>query len=401
MNTSDFPILRQTISGKPLIYLDTAATAQKPQMVLDALQKYYQHDHANVHRGVHTLSERATAAYESARKKLQQFINAEHSHEIIFTRGATESINLVASSFGRLCFNPGDEIILSSMEHHANIVPWQVICEQTGAQIKVIPLLEDGSLDLLTFKQLMNPKTKLVTLTHISHVLGTINPVKTIIAMAHQQNVPVLIDGAQAVAHLPIDVRELDCDFYVFSGHKMYGPTGIGVLYAKSAWLEKMPPYQTGGGMIRRVSFQKTEYGDLPGKFEAGTPNIADAIGLGAAVDFLNQYDYSQLIAHEVELMNFALQTLREIPEIKIVPAAGQPAGVISFTMKQAHPHDIGTILNDDGIAVRAGHHCAMPLMETLKIPATVRVSLGIYNDVDDIKKLAVALKKVIKVLGI
>ncbi|MBS0352165.1 MAG: SufS family cysteine desulfurase [Proteobacteria bacterium] len=401
MNTADFPILKQTISGKPLIYLDTAATSQKPQMVLDALQKYYQHDHANVHRGVHTLSARATAAYEAARKKLQKFINAEHSHEIIFTRGATESINLVANCFGRLCLKPGDEIILSSMEHHANIVPWQVICEQTGAQIKVIPLQNDGSLDLLTFKQLINPKTKLVALTHISHVLGTLNPVKSIIAMAHQQNVPVLIDGAQAVAHIPIDVKELDCDFYVFSGHKMYGPTGIGVVYAKSSWLEKMPPYQTGGGMIRRVSFQKTEYGDLPDKFEAGTPNIGGAVGLGAAVDFLSQYDYSQIMAHEVEMMSFALDMLHQCPEIHVLPAPGQQVGVISFTMKQAHPHDIGTILNQDGIAVRAGHHCAMPLMETLKVPATVRISFGIYNDVHDLENFAISLKKVIKVLGI
>jgi cysteine desulfurase / selenocysteine lyase len=398
MQGADFPILQQKIAGKPLIYLDSAGSAQKPQMVLDAIQHYYQNDHANVHRGVHTLSERATQAYEIARQTVQQFINAEHNHEIIFTRGATESINLVAASFGELVLREGDEILVSTLEHHANIVPWQILCEKKRGKLRVIPLKDDGSLDLAAYAELLTNRTRLVALTHVSHVLGTINPIKDMIALAHQRQIPVLIDGAQAVAHLPVNVQDLDCDFYAFSGHKLYGPTGMGVLYGKSQWLKTMPPYQTGGGMIRRVSFQKSEYADSPAKFEAGTPHIAGAVGLSAAIQFIQQIGFADIMQHEQALTIYALQKLREIPGIKVLNAPEPQAGVISIVMEQAHPHDIATILNNEGVAVRAGHHCAMPLMERLQIPATARISLGLYNNRQDIDGLINALIKVTEI---
>jgi cysteine desulfurase / selenocysteine lyase len=401
MRSAEFPILQQKIADKPLVYLDSAGSAQKPQIVLDAIENYYRQNNANVHRGVHTLSERATDAYETARQTVRNFLNAPLAHEIIFTRGTTEAINLVASSFGGLMLRPGDEIIISTLEHHANIVPWQVICEKTGARLRVISLLDDGSLDLQEYAALLTERTRLVALSYISHVLGTVNPVKKMIAMAHQHQIPVLVDGAQAAAHVPVDVQDLDCDFYAFSGHKLYGPTGIGVLYGKSSWLEKMPPYQTGGGMIRRVSFQKTEYADLPAKFEAGTPHIAGAVGLTAAIKFIEQTGFAEIMAHEQALTTYALQKLREIHGVKLLNAPAPQAGVISLVMSQAHPHDIATILNSDGIAVRAGHHCAMPLMERLQVPATVRVSLGMYNNTHDIDCLVASLKKVIEIFKI
>lgn len=400
MFKGEFPILQQKIAGKPLIYLDTAASAQKPHGVIEAIRSYYQNDHANAHRGVHTLSCRATAAYESARNSLQRFVNANDSREIIFTRGATESINLVAGSLGASYFQAGNEIVISTMEHHANIVPWQLLCQRTGAVLRVIPLLPDGCLDLVAYEQLLNERTKLVAVTHVSHVLGTINPVKKMIAAARSRAIPVLIDGAQAVGHLAIDVQDLGCDFYVFSGHKMYGPTGIGILYGKSDWLNKMPPYQTGGGMIKRVSFNSTEFAELPAKFEPGTPHIAGAVGLHAAVNFLQQIDFSELVRHEKNLTDYTLQTLQQIPEVQLLPAPKLRAGIVSFTLANAHPHDIATILNNDGIAVRAGHHCAMPLMECLQVPATVRVSFGIYNELPEIDQLAESLKKVIKMFS-
>lgn len=396
MLKTDFPILQQEIAGKPIIYLDSAASAQKPQIVLDAMQTYYQKDHANVHRGIHTLSERASQAYETARQAIKKFIHAEHAHEIIFTRGTTEAINLVASSFGRLNIRAGDEIIISTLEHHANIVPWQVVCQQTGAQLRIIPLLADGSLDLASYQSLFTAHTRLVAVTHVSHVLGVVNPIKAMIALAHSHQVPVLVDGAQAVAHLPVDVQDLDCDFYAFSGHKLYGPTGIGVLYGKSCWLEKMPPYQMGGGMIRRVSFQHTEYAELPAKFEAGTPPIAEAVGLNAAIQFIETIGFTEIIQHERQLIDYTVQQLRELPGLQILGASTDQTGLISLVMAQAHPHDIATVLASDGIAVRAGHHCAMPLMEYLQIPATVRISLGLYNNRDDIECLLLSLRKVI-----
>lgn len=400
MSKSDFPILQQKIHGKPLIYLDSAASTQKPQIVIESIRNYYCRDHANVHRGVHTLSERATCAYENARESVQKFLNAKESCEIIFTRGSTESINLVASSFGRLGIKEGDEILISEMEHHANIVPWQTLCQQTGAQLKVIPLHDDGSLDIDCYARLLNSRTRLVALIHISNVLGTINPVKQMIKMAHEQQIPVLLDGAQAVAHLPVDVQDLDCDFYVFSGHKLYGPTGIGILYGKRRWLEQMPPYQSGGAMIKRVSFAKTEFADLPYKFEAGTPHIAGAVGLSAAIEYLKKIDFSNIQQHEKELTLYADQQLRTVPGLRLIGDAPGKAGVFSFVMPQAHPHDIATILDSDGIAMRAGHHCAMPLMERFDVPATVRLSLGIYNSAEDINCAVESLRRVIKVFS-
>lgn len=400
MSKSDFPILQQKIHGKPLIYLDSAASTQKPQIVIESIRNYYCRDHANVHRGVHTLSERATCAYENARESVQKFLNAKESCEIIFTRGSTESINLVASSFGRLGIKEGDEILISEMEHHANIVPWQTLCQQTGAQLKVIPLHDDGSLDIDCYARLLNSRTRLVALIHISNVLGTINPVKQMIKMAHEQQIPVLLDGAQAVAHLPVDVQDLDCDFYVFSGHKLYGPTGIGILYGKRRWLEQMPPYQSGGAMIKRVSFAKTEFADLPYKFEAGTPHIAGAVGLSAAIEYLKKIGFSNIQQHEKELTLYADQQLRTVPGLRLIGDAPGKAGVFSFVMSQAHPHDIATILDSDGIAMRAGHHCAMPLMERFDVPATVRLSLGIYNSAEDINCAVESLRRVIKVFS-
>lgn len=391
----DFPILQQQVHGKPLIYLDSAGTAQKPQVVIDAVAHYYQAENANIHRGVHSLSQRATDAYEQVRESVRRFINAKHVEEIIFVSGTTAAINLLAQSYGRPQLQAGDEILLTQMEHHGNIVPWQVVAEQTGAQIRVIPVLPNGELDLAALPALLTTKTKLLALTHISNVLGTINPVKEIIAMAHAQGVPVVIDGAQAIVHEKIDVQAIDCDFYVFSGHKLYGPTGIGVLYGKKELLKKMPPYQTGGGMITEVSFAKTDYQDLPGKFEPGTPNIAGVIGLGAAINYITQLGWNNVAEHEQRLLTHVTAALQNISELTIIGNANPKAAVISFTLGDIHAHDIGTILDHYGIAIRAGHHCAMPLLEAFGLPALARASFAIYNTTAEIDALAAALHEV------
>ncbi len=400
MSKSDFPIFQQKIHGKPLVYLDNASSTQKPQVVIDSIQNFYAHNNANIHRGVHTLSERATQAYELARQSVQRFLHAKDQREIIFTRGVTESINLVASSFGRLFIKAGDEILISEMEHHSNIVPWQIVCEQTGAKIKVIPLYDDGSLDIEAYARLLTSRTRLVALMHVSNVLGTVNPVKQMIHLAHQQQIPVLLDGAQSAAHLKIDVQDLDCDFYTFSSHKLYGPTGLGVLYGKSKWLEKMPPYQGGGAMIKRVSFAKTDYADFPNKFEAGTPHISGAIGLQAAIEYIEKIGFPALIQHEQQLTHYTTLQLQKIPGLRIIGTTAEKTGVFSFIMPQAHPHDIATVLDSDGIAVRAGHHCAMPLMERFAVPATTRISLGIYNTEQDIDCAVNSLRKVIDIFS-
>jgi cysteine desulfurase/selenocysteine lyase len=391
----DFPILQQTVNGNPLVYLDNAATTQKPQAVMDSIQSYYQRDNANVHRGVHTLSQRATLAYESVREKVRQFINAQHTHEIIFTSGATNAINLVANSYGQLAIKEGDEIILSVMEHHSNIVPWQLLCQRTGAILRVIPLNDQHELDLIAYADLFNSRTKLVAITHISNALGTINPIKSMIEMAHSHNALVLVDGAQAIPHMQIDVQDLDCDFYAFSGHKMYGPTGVGVLYGKTDLLEKMPPYQGGGEMISQVTFAKTTFNKLPHKFEAGTPNIADVIGLGAAIDYLQKIGLSAITEYEHGLLKYATKRLASIAELTIIGAKNNKAAVISFTLHDIHPHDIGTILDMEGIAIRAGHHCAMPLMDYFKLPATARASFSFYNTKNEIDVLVNGIEKI------
>jgi len=392
----NFPILHQTVhGGKPLIYLDSAATAQKPKIVIDAIQKYYSQDNANVHRAVHALSERATYAFEATRKKVQQFINAKEQHEVIFTRGTTEAINLVAQSYGRSIFEPSDEILISHMEHHSNIVPWQILCEQTGAVLKVIPINDSGELILEEYKKLLSSRTKLVSIVHASNSLGTINPIKEIIDLAHKNNTPVLIDGAQSIVHSKIDVQDLDCDFFAFSGHKLFGPTGIGVLYGKTDLFNAMPPYHGGGDMIARVSFDKTEYRELPHKFEAGTPHIAGVIGLGAAIDYLNQLDFNAIHTYENSLLKYGTERLAEIPDLRMIGTAENKAPILSFILDDIHAHDVGTILDSEGIAVRAGHHCTMPLMERFNVPATVRASLAFYNTKEEIDKLVEGLKKV------
>ncbi|MHB8406274.1 MAG: SufS family cysteine desulfurase [Gammaproteobacteria bacterium] len=391
----DFPILRQQIHGKPLVYLDNAATSQKPQVVIDAVADYYEKLNSNVHRGVHQLSELATAAYEGARAKLRRFINAASLKEIIFVRGATEAINLVAQSYGRSRFQGGDEIILSEMEHHSNIVPWQLLAEQIGIVLKVIPITDAGELEPGAYEKLFTSRTRLVALAHVSNALGSINPVKKMIAHAHQHGVPVLLDGAQAVPHLPVDVRDLDCDFYAFSGHKMFGPTGIGVLYAKEALLTEMPPYQGGGDMIRTVRFTGSTWNELPHKFEAGTPNIAGTIGLGTAVDYLESIGMLSIRNYEQALLEYGTQRLQTVKNLKLVGSARHKAGVLSFVMEGIHPHDIGTIVDQEGVAIRTGHHCAMPVMEHFRIPATARASLAFYNTRDDIDALVRALEKV------
>lgn len=385
---NDFPFLKGQIQGKSLVYLDSGATAQKPKIVIDAISHYYSNENANVHRGIYTLSERATTAYENTRKKIKAFINAAHTHEIIFTRGTTESINLVASSFGSLQVEQGDEVVISAMEHHSNIVPWQLLCERVKAKLKIIPVHDNGILNLDEYQKLLTENTKIVGLIHVSNVLGTVNPVKEMIDLAHQKNIPVLLDGAQAIPHMVVDVQHLDCDFYTFSGHKLYGPTGIGVLYGKTNLLEKMPPYQGGGDMIHRVTFEKTEYSVLPYKFEAGTPHIAGVIGLGTAIDYLMKIGFEKIYAHENALLNYVMQKLDHISGLKIIGNAPNKIGVISFTMEQAHPHDIATILDHEGIAIRAGHHCAMPLMERFKLAATARITFGLYNTFEDIDRL-------------
>lgn len=397
---ADFPILAQKIAGKPLVYLDNGATSQKPQAVIDALDHYYSAENSNIHRGVHSLSERATAAYEAAREKVRGFINAESDTEIIFVRGTTEAINLVAQSYGRSFLKAGDEIVISAMEHHSNIVPWQMVCEQVGARLRVIPINHDGEIVMEEYGRLLNDRTKFVAVTHVSNALGTIVPVNEIITLAHQRGVPVLLDGAQAVPHLKVDVRELDCDFYAFSGHKMFGPTGIGVLYGRRGLLEKMPPYQGGGDMISLVTFEKTHYNVLPYKFEAGTPNIAGVIGLGAAVDYLRGLDWQQVAAHERELLVRGTEALSEIVPLRIIGTAKEKAGVLSFVLDHVHAHDVGTILDQEGVAVRAGHHCAMPVMQRFGVPATTRASFAFYNTAEEIDVLVRAIHRVLKVFG-
>ena len=392
---SDFPVLRETVNGKPLVYLDNAATTQKPQSVIDAEAAFYMHTNANVHRGVHALSQRATDQYEAARDKVRRFINAASTKEIVFVRGTTEAINLVAQSFARPRLTEADNVIVSAMEHHSNIVPWQMACAQTGAELRVAPVTDAGELDLDMFAKLIGPNTKLVAITHLSNALGTITPVARIIEMAHAHGVPVLLDGAQAISHLGVDVRALDCDFYAFSGHKIFGPTGIGVLYGKEALLEAMPPYQVGGDMIRSVSFGKTEYNDLPYKFEAGTPNIAGAIGLGAALDYVASIGIAAIAAHERELLDYATGLVAGIKGLKIIGTARHKASILSFTLEGVHPHDIGTILDHDGVAIRAGHHCAMPLMQRFGISGTARASFSLYNTRAEVDALVTALAKV------
>ena len=391
----DFPILQQRVHGKPLVYFDNAATTQKPQVVIDTLWRYYTADNANIHRGVHLLSQRATQDYEDSRVKVQRFINAALAREVIFVRGATEGINLVAQTYGRKHVQAGDEIILSAMEHHSNIVPWQMLCEEKGARLRVVPIDDDGDILLEEYEKLLGPRTKLVSVVHVSNALGTVNPIRQIIEMAHRQNVPVLVDGAQAVPHFRVDVRDLDCDFYVFSGHKVYGPTGIGIVYGKADLLEAMPPYQGGGDMISSVTFEKTTYNTLPYKFEAGTPHIAGAIGLGAAIDYLNGVGLDRIAAHEKELLAYATNAISGIPGLRIIGTAKEKAGVLSFVLDDIHPHDIGQVLDDQGIAIRAGHHCAMPVMKRLGVPATARVSMAFYNTKQEIDTLVGAIQKI------
>jgi cysteine desulfurase/selenocysteine lyase len=390
----DFPLLQQYVHNRPLIYLDNSATTQKPHSVIKTIHDYYCHTNANVHRGAYALSERASTAYEKVRNQVRDFIHAKNTQEIIFVRGATEAINLVASSFGRWRLKPDDEVLISTMEHHANIVPWQILCEQTGAHLRIIPLTKRGEIDKLAYASLLNPRVKIVALTHVSNVLGTINPVKELITLAHQHDIPVLIDGAQATPHMAVDVQQLDCDFYTFSAHKMYGPTGVGVLYGKEKWLTAMPPYHGGGNMISRVSFAKTSYRELPYKFEAGTPNTAGVIGLGATINYLTQLGMSHIEHYEQQLLRYALSALKTVPGLQLIGQAPQRVAVLSFTLPDIHSHDIATILDQEGIAVRAGHHCAMPLIEHLGLTATTRASLGIYNTREEIDALVKGLEK-------
>lgn len=396
----DFPLLSQTVHGKPLVYLDNAATSQKPQAVLETLEHYYRATNANIHRGVHLLSMQATQAYEAARVKVQRFLNAAEEREIIFVRGTTEGINLVAHSYGRAHVQAGDEVIISAMEHHSNIVPWQILCEEQGAVLRVVPITDAGELVLEEYATLLNARTKFVAVTQVSNALGTITPVREIIAMAHRWGVPVLIDGAQAVPHLPVDVQALDCDFYTFSGHKLYGPTGVGVLYGKAALLEAMRPYQSGGDMIRSVTFAKTTYNALPYKFEAGTPHIEGGIGLGAALDYVQAIGLEAINAHEHDLLDYATAAVAALPGVRIIGTAPEKASVLSFVMAGVHPHDIGTILDQEGVAIRTGHHCAQPVMERFGIPATARASLALYNTRADIDTLVQALHVVREVFG-
>jgi len=396
----DFPVLHQKINGKPLVYLDNAASSQRPRAVIDAISRYYEHDHANVHRGVHTLSQRATDAFEGARDVIRRFINARDTKEIIFVRGTTEAINLVAQSFARPQVGAGDEILISGLEHHANIVPWQLLCEQTGATLKVIPITSSGEVDFAAFEKLIGPRTKLLALAHVSNALGTVVPVEKFIAVARRHDIPVLLDGAQAIPHGKVDVRALDCDFYCFSGHKMLGPTGIGVLYGRQQLLEAMPPWQGGGDMILSVSFEKTTFNQLPWKFEAGTPNISGAIGLAAAIRYLEDTGLDRIAAYEHELLDYATQRLQKIPGLTIVGTAPHKAAVVSFVMQDIHPHDIGTILDTEGVAIRTGHHCAMPVMDFFKVPATARASMAFYNTFEEIDRLVAALEHAREVLG-
>lgn len=396
----EFPILNTVINGQPLVYLDNGATTQKPQSVIDAVTHYYAAENSNVHRGVHTLSQRATDAFEAVRKKVQRFINAAHEHEIIYTSGTTGSINLVAASFGRKFLQPGDSILISAIEHHANIVPWQLICEERGATLKVIPITATGDLDMAAFEGLLDETVKLVSVTYVSNALGTVNPVRDIIQQAHARDIPVLIDAAQAVQHIGIDMQELDADFLVFSGHKMYGPTGVGILYGKEKWLNAMPPYQSGGEMIKTVTFEKTTFNELPFKFETGTPHIAGVIGLGAAIDFLNRVGLDAIRQHEAALIQYAEAQLQTVPGFQFIGTPRHRAAVISFLLAGAHPFDVGELLDQQGIAVRTGHHCCQPLMNCFGIPGTVRASFAVYNTKEEVDKLVAGLKKAAMMLG-
>jgi cysteine desulfurase/selenocysteine lyase len=391
-----FPVLQRTVRGKPLVYFDNAATTQKPLPVIEALVEYYQNYNANIHRGIHTLAEEATRAYEATREKVRDFIGAGSAEEIIFVRGVTEGINLVAASYGRMTLKPGDEVVISALEHHSNIVPWQLICEQTGAALKVIPVTDRGEINLQSFKQLLNPRTRIVAVNHASNSLGTINPVKEIIQLAHAQGAAVLIDGAQAGAHLAINVQNLDCDFYCLSSHKMYGPTGTGILYGKKHLLEQMPPYQGGGEMIKEVTFEKTTWNDLPYKFEAGTPNIADVIAFGKAIDFLTQTGREEIAAHEQALLHYATEKIGGLPRVRIIGTAAEKVSVLSFVIEGIHPFDVGQLLDARGIAVRTGHHCTQPLMDRLGIDGTIRASFAVYNTFEEIDALAEGLKRII-----
>lgn len=395
----DFPILEQQVNGHRLAFLDSAASSQRPQCVIDAVRHYYERDHANVHRGVHTLSHRATEAYEGAREKVRGFINAASTREIVFTRGTTDSINLLATSFGQ-DFKAGDEIVISHLEHHSNIVPWQMLCERTGAVLRIVPINERGEIRMDEYRSLLGPRTRLVAMSHVSNALGTINPVADIVAAAREHGIPVLLDGAQAVPHQRVDVTALDCDFYAFSGHKMCGPTGTGVFYAREEWLERLPPYQGGGDMILTVSFDGTTYNDLPYKFEAGTPNIAGVIGLGAAVDYLLDIGMDEIRAHEAALLDYATRAISEIEGIRLVGTAADKAGVLSFNLDGVHPHDLGTILDHHGVAIRTGHHCAMPVMEFFGIAGTARASLAFYNCREDIDQLIEGLHLAIRMFS-
>jgi len=396
----DFPILREKVRGKGLVYLDNAATSQKPQQVVDAITRYYQRGNANIHRGVHFLSEHATEEHEAARQAVQRFVNAPRLEEIIFVRGTTEAINLVAQTYGKRNVQAGDEVLISAMEHHSNIVPWQILCEQQGAKLRIIPINDQGELLVDEFQKLLGSRTRMVALAHVSNALGTINPIREVVKMAHSRNVPVLVDGAQAVPHIKVDVRDLDCDFYAFSSHKMYGPMGMGVLYGKFSLLNAMPPYQGGGDMIRSVTFEKTTYNQLPYKFEAGTPDVAGAIGLGAAINYLNVLGIENIAAHEHELLAYATAGLSKVPGIRVVGNAREKAAVLSFVMEGVHPHDIGTILDQEGIAVRTGHHCAQPIMQRFGIPATVRASFGLYNTRSEVDALMAGIEKVREVFA-
>ncbi|HKD61604.1 MAG TPA: cysteine desulfurase [Terracidiphilus sp.] len=396
---ADFPILNERVHGRALVYLDNAATTQKPEAVIEAINHYYRHDNANIHRGVHLLSQRATDAYESARAAVQRFLNAQSSSEIVFVRGATEAINLVAQTYGRSHIVSGDEVLITAMEHHSNIVPWQILCEEKGAKLRVAPVNDRGELLLEKLEELLSSRTKIVSIAHVSNALGTVNPIRQIVRLAHSRGIPVIVDGAQAAPHLPIDVQDLDCDFYAFSGHKIYGPTGIGVLYGKAELLEEMPPFQGGGDMISSVTFEKTIYNKVPHKFEAGTPDISGVIGLGAAIAYIDNLGKASIAEHEDELLSYATAQLEKIPGIRLVGTAREKVGALSFVMEGVHPHDIGTILDQEGIAVRTGHHCAQPIMDRFGIPATVRASFGLYNTKAEIDSLAAGIEKVKEIL--
>ena len=396
----DFPVLKERMHGKPLVYLDNAATTQKPQAVIDTVNRYYSRENANIHRGIYYLSEQATDAYEVARAKVRKFINAVFPQEIVFVRGATEGINLIAQSYGRAFIKEGDEIVISAMEHHSNIVPWQILSGEVGAKLRVIPINDAGELLIEEYEKLLGPRTKIVALAHVSNALGTVNPIKRIVKSAHTRGIPVLIDGAQASPHLPVDVQELGCDFYVFSSHKMFGPTGIGVLYGRRDWLERMPPYQGGGDMISSVTFEKTTYNKIPYKFEAGTPHIAGVIGLGAAIDYLWKIGMETIAQYEQELLAYGTQALLRVPGLRLIGTAKEKASILSFVLAGIHPHDIGTILDRNGVAIRAGHHCAMPVMDRFGVPATARASLAFYNTRQEIDCLVRALHQVLEVFG-